>query len=165
PAARGVAGRVDAWAGFVMRAALEERLQSPALVLNDGEVRGAGVIAGAGLELMLTFGTGLGNAVFDGGALAPHQELSRGPVRWGLTYDEYVGEHERLRLGDAMWSRRIRRVVEALRPMYLWDRLYIGGGNSCRLYTSAVDKLVGEVVFVLNCSGIIGGVLVCSLRV
>jgi len=107
----------------------------------------------------------LGNAVFDGGALAPHQELSRGPVRWGLTYDEYVGEHERLRLGDAMWSRRIRRVVEALRPMYLWDRLYIGGGNSRRLTPQVVDKLGDDVVIVPNSAGIIGGVRVWSLQV
>jgi len=165
PRTRELPDLVEAWSGFDMRAALEEELQIPALVLNDAEVHGAGVIAGAGLELMLTFGTGLGNAVFDGGALAPHQELSRGPVRWGLTYDEYVGEHERLRLGDAMWSRRIRRVVEALRPMYMWDRLYIGGGNSRRLTPQVVDRLGDDVVIVPNSAGIIGGVRVWSLQV
>ncbi|UFU05720.1 ROK family protein [Ruania halotolerans] len=155
----------EAWAGFDMRATLERRLAVPVLVLNDAEVHGAGVIAGAGLELMLTFGTGLGNAVFDGGVLAPHQELSQGPVRWGLTYDEYVGEHERLRLGDAMWSRRIRRVVEALRPVYLWDRLYLGGGNSRRLTPQVVERLGDDVVIVPNSAGIIGGVRAWSLRV
>ena len=61
----------------------------------------------------MTLGTGLGNAVFDNGILAPHVEVSQGPVRWGLTYDDYIGEHERLRLGDAHWSRRVRRVVDA----------------------------------------------------
>jgi polyphosphate glucokinase len=155
---------VTAWSGFDMRAAISGELDLPALVLNDAEVHGAGVIAGAGLELMLTFGTGLGNAVFDGGMLAPHQELSQGPVRWGLTYDEYVGEHERLRLGDAQWSRRIRRVVDALRPVYLWDRLYIGGGNSRRLTPTVLEKLGDDVVIVPNSAGIIGGVRAWSLR-
>ncbi|MBZ2199575.1 ROK family protein [Occultella gossypii] len=155
---------VTAWSGFDMRAAISAELDLPALVLNDAEVHGAGVIAGAGLELMLTFGTGLGNAVFDGGMLAPHQELSQGPVRWGLTYDEYVGEHERLRLGDSQWSRRIRRVVDALRPVYLWDRLYIGGGNSRRLTPTVLEKLGDDVVIVPNSAGIIGGVRAWSLR-
>ncbi|CAM3613499.1 ROK family protein [Occultella aeris] len=155
---------VTAWSGFDMRAAISGEFDLPALVLNDAEVHGAGVIAGAGLELMLTFGTGLGNAVFDGGMLAPHQELSQGPVRWGLTYDEYVGEHERLRLGDSQWSRRIRRVVDALRPVYLWDRLYIGGGNSRRLTATVLEKLGDDVVIVPNSAGIIGGVRAWSLR-
>lgn len=154
---------VDAWSGFDMRRALEDRLGVPARVLNDAEVHGAGVIAGAGLELVLTFGTGLGNAMFDGGVLAPHLELSQGPVRWGLSYDEYIGEHERLRLGDAMWSRRVRRVVEVLRPVYLWDRIYLGGGNSRRIVPTVLARLGDDVVVVPNSAGIIGGVRVWSL--
>ena len=27
-------------------------------------------------------------------------EVSQGPIRWGLNYDDYIGEYERLRLGD-----------------------------------------------------------------
>ncbi|MFC4554380.1 ROK family protein [Georgenia faecalis] len=149
---------VEAWAGFDMRGALEQGLGMPALVLNDAEVHGAGVVAGAGLEMVLTLGTGLGNAVFDGGVLAPHAELSQATVRWGLTYDDYIGEHERLRLGDAMWSRRARRVVEALRPMYLWDRLYLGGGNSRRISPQVSTRLGDDVVIVPNSAGIVGGV-------
>ncbi|ACQ81354.1 ROK family protein [Beutenbergia cavernae DSM 12333] len=155
---------VDAWSGFDMASAVSRELGIPALVLNDAEVHGAGVVAGAGLELVLTFGTGLGNALFDGGALAPHLELSQGPVRWGLTYDGYVGEHERIRLGDAMWSRRIRRVVEALRPIFVWDRVYLGGGNSRRITPQTLDKLGDDVVVVPNSAGIIGGVRAWTLR-
>ncbi|HLS15220.1 MAG TPA: ROK family protein [Beutenbergiaceae bacterium] len=155
----------EEWAGFDMRGAVEDLFDAPALVLNDAEVHGAGVVAGAGLELMLTFGTGLGNALFDGGRLAPHAELSQSPVRWGLTYDEYIGEHERLRLGDSMWSRRVRRVVDALRPVYLWDRLYIGGGNSRRIVPAVVEKLGDDVVVVPNSAGIVGGVRAWSLQI
>lgn len=155
---------VEAWDGFPMRTALEDRLGVPALVLNDAEVAGAGAVTGIGLEMIVTLGTGLGNSVFDGGRLAPHVEISRGPITWGLTYDEYIGEHERLRLGDAHWSRRVRRVVESLRPMYLWDRLYLGGGNSRRITPGVLARLGDDVVVVPNSAGLVGGVRAWELR-
>lgn len=154
---------VTAWSGCDLRAAIGERLALPTLLLNDAEVHGAGVIAGAGLEMIVTLGTGLGNAIFDGGRLAPHAELSRGLARWGLTFDEYIGEHERLRLGDAMWSRRVRQVVESFRPVYLWDRLYLGGGNSRRITPQVLDRLGDDVVVVPNTAGIVGGVRAWTL--
>lgn len=163
PRTRVIPDLVEAWSGFDMRHAIEHRLKLPARVLNDAEVHGAGVIIGTGLELMLTFGTGLGNALYDGGVLAPHLELSQAQMRWGLSYDEYIGEHERLRLGDAMWSRRVRRVIDALRPVYLWDRVYVGGGNSRRLVPTVLGKLGDDVVVVPNSAGIVGGVRVWSL--
>ncbi|MDO5048723.1 MAG: ROK family protein [Actinomycetaceae bacterium] len=149
---------VAAWDHFDMRLAVGDRLGVPALVLNDAEVAGAGVITGTGLEMIITLGTGLGNSVFDAGRLAPHTEISQGPIRWGLTYDDYIGEHERLRLGDAHWSRRVRRVVASLRPMYMWDRLYIGGGNGVRITPTHRASLGEDVVIVPNDAGIRGGV-------
>jgi polyphosphate glucokinase len=155
---------VEAWSGFDMEAAVARTLGMPALVLNDAEVHGAGVVAGSGLELVLTVGTGLGSALFDGGALAPHLELSHAPVRWGTSYDTYIGEVERARLGDALWSRRVRRVVEGLRPVFLWDRLYLGGGNARRLTPQVLARLGDDVVVVPNSAGIVGGVRAWSLR-
>jgi polyphosphate glucokinase len=163
PRTKAVPDLVDAWGGFDMRRALVEALGLPTLVLNDAEVHGAGVVAGTGLELVLTFGTGLGNAMYDGGVLAPHLELSQAPVRWGLTYDEYIGEHERLRLGDAHWSRRVRRVVEALRPVVVWDRVYLGGGNGRRVVPAVLDRLGDDAVVVPNSAGIVGGVRAWNL--
>lgn len=149
---------VTQWDGFDMRAALRAALEVPAIVLNDAEVHGAGVVSGTGVELVLTFGTGLGSALFDGGRLSPHLELSRAPVRWGLSYDGYIGEPERRLLGDAVWSRRVRRVVEGLRPVFLWDRLYLGGGNGRRIVARVLDQLGDDVVVVPNSAGIAGGV-------
>lgn len=148
---------VGQWEGYDLQSALAAALDLPVLLLNDAEVHGAGVIAGAGLEMIITLGTGLGNAVFDGGRLAPHTEMSRAVARWGLSYDEYIGEHERLRLGDAMWSRRVRQVVDSLRPVYLWDRLYLGGGNARRVTPQLAARLGDEVVIVPNSAGIVGG--------
>jgi polyphosphate glucokinase len=158
PRSRPVPALVEEWTGFDARAAIVDRLGLPTLVLNDAEVHGAGVVTGAGLELVLTLGTGLGCALFDGGRLAPHLELSQAPVRWGLSYDTYVGDRERRRLGPAFWSRRVRRVVDALRPVFVWDRLYLGGGNARVVTPEIVAGLGDDVVVVPNTAGIVGGV-------
>jgi polyphosphate glucokinase len=177
-------GLVELWHGFHAEAAVAAAFDRPALVLNDAEVHGAGVVAGTGLELVLTFGTGLGCALFDGGRIAPHLELSHAPVRSGLTYDAYVGEHERRRLGSTSWSRRVRRVVEGLEPVFAWDRVYLGGGNSRNITAEVLAALQrlqspleppvppdadlgeqdpGRVVVVPNTAGIAGGVRAWSL--
>jgi polyphosphate glucokinase len=144
--------------------ALEKALAVPTLVLNDAEVHGAGVIAGQGLEVVMTLGTGLGCAIFDGGRLAPHLEMSQAPVRWGLSYDTYIGEHERRRLGDALWARRIARMVEGLRPVFMWDRLYLGGGNSRHITPTVVSRLGDDVVIVPNAAALVGGARAWQLQ-
>lgn len=159
---RGPRSRVDPklvakWHGFDARTALADALGVPTLVVNDAELHAAGVVAGQGLELVLTLGTGLGCAIFDGGRLAPHLELSQAPVRWGLSYDTYIGEHERRRLGDSFWSRRVVRVVDGLRPIFVWDRLYLGGGNARHLTASQVERLGDDTVIVPNTVALVGG--------
>lgn len=165
PRSRVLPSLSEQWTDFDMQAALTARLGYPALVLNDAEVHGAGVVAGAGLELVLTLGTGLGSALYDGGRLAPHLEWSRAPVKFGLDFDEYIGEPERARLGNAMWSRRVRKMVEALRPVFHWDRLYLGGGNSRLITATTLARLGDDVVIVPNQAGIVGGVRAWELVV
>ncbi|WP_407318955.1 ROK family protein [Isoptericola halotolerans] len=165
PRSRVVPELVTAWRSFDVRAALGDRLAMPTLVLNDAEVHGAGVIASSGVELVLTLGTGLGSALFDGGRLAPHLEWSRAPVRRGTTYDAYVGEPERRRLGDGLWSRRVVAVVEGLRPVFWWDRLYLGGGNARRITPSALERLGDDVVVVPNSAALVGGARAWDLLV
>jgi polyphosphate glucokinase len=151
------------WTGFDMEAALANNLEVPALVLNDAEMHGAGVIAGTGLELVLTFGTGLGSAMFDGGVPAPHLELSHAPFTRYDTIDEYIGEHERRALGDPIWSRRVRKVIAALRPVVRWDRLYVGGGNSRMITPATLARFEDDIVVVSNTAGISGGVRAWAL--
>ncbi|BDZ41172.1 polyphosphate glucokinase [Paraoerskovia sediminicola] len=157
PRSRVVPELLDAWSSFDVRAAVAARLGIPALVLNDAEVHAAGVVAGSGLELVLTLGTGLGSALFDGGRRAPHLEWSHAPIRRGTTYDAYIGEIERRRLGDGLWSRRVVTVVEGLRPVFRWDRLYVGGGNSRAITRNALDRLGDDVVVVPNSAALVGG--------
>ncbi len=152
-----------AWSGRDFAADLTSGLGYPVIVLNDAEVHGAGVVAGSGVELVLTLGTGLGSALFDGGRLAPHLELSHAPVRRGTTYDGWLGEHERRLVGDGAWSRRVGRAVEGLRPVVRWDRLYLGGGNARRIRPTVLAALGDDVVVVPNSAGIVGGVRAWTL--
>jgi polyphosphate glucokinase len=141
------------WKGFDARAEFERAFARPVLVLNDAEVHGAALVEGRGLELVLTLGTGLGSALFDGGRLAPHLELSHAPYSKARTYDDVLGELERRRLGDRRWSRRVLRIVDGLRPVFRWDRLYLGGGNAERLAVPMPD----DVRLVPNHAGVRGG--------
>ena len=153
-----------AWRSFDMQTALGDRLNLPTLVWNDADLHGAGVISGVGLEVVFTLGTGLGSALFDGGQLAPHLELSHASVRSGVWYDHWLGEAERRRVGTPLWNRRVRQLVERWRPVFLWDRVYIGGGNS-RLLTEATRRKLGDdVTVVSNSAALYGGVRVWQLH-
>ncbi|MDY5150865.1 ROK family protein, partial [Actinotignum timonense] len=60
---------------------MEDSFGVPSLVMNDAEVAAAGTVSGEGLELVLTFGTGLGSAVVDNGVFSPHMEFSHAPFK------------------------------------------------------------------------------------
>lgn len=154
----------EQWNGFDVQSAISARLGIPALVLNDAEVHGAGIITGTGYEVVITLGTGLGFAIFYGGKLAPHFELSHATVRRGTTYDTWIGEQERKRLGNIFWSRRIKQLVEELRPVFKWDRLYIGGGNARLIRPIDLERIGEDVVIVPNTAGVTGGVRAWSLE-
>jgi polyphosphate glucokinase len=155
---------LELWRGFDMQSAVSKYFNKPALVMNDAEVHAAGLISGSGLEVVMTLGTGLGFCMFDGGKLAPHFELSHAPVRRSTSYDTWIGEHERRRLGDMFWSRRIQSMVDDLRPVFWWDRLYIGGGNSRRIRPEILQTLGDDVVIVSNTAGILGGVRAWEIK-
>jgi polyphosphate glucokinase len=99
-------------------------------------------------------GTGMGYALFLDGSLAPHIELSQHPIKGGKTYDEYVGEKALEKVGAKRWNRRVRKIIEVLETVVMYDALYIGGGNS-RLIE---QPLPAKVRTVSNEAGITGGV-------
>lgn len=142
------------WAGFDLGQALAIRLSRPVRLLNDATVQGLGVIAGQGLECVITLGTGFGFALYQDGRLAPHLELSQHVVRKDHTYDAYVGAAALLRIGRKRWRRRVDRVLAQLRRVVNFDLLYIGGGNA-----SALDpEIPVDVRIIANETGITGGV-------
>jgi polyphosphate glucokinase len=145
---------VAAWTGFDVTAALTAAFHCPTKVVNDAEVQGSAVITGQGLEAVITLGTGVGFALFDHGRLVPHIELSHHPFRKGETYDQQLGEHARLRIGDEKWSVRVATMIDTLRPVFWFDKLYLGGGN-VRYVRSDLGE---DVVRIKNTAGILGGV-------
>ena len=142
------------WAGYDLAGTLQTRLGKPVRLLNDATVQGLGVIAGRGLECVITLGTGFGFALYQDGRLAPHLELSQHIARKSLTYDEYVGVAAVKAIGKRRWRRRVQRVIEQLRVLVNFDTLYIGGGDA-RLIDFEVPA---DVHIVSNEAGITGGV-------
>jgi polyphosphate glucokinase len=147
-----------AWYGFDMQSILQKRLKIPSLVLNDAELHAAAVIEGKGLETVLTFGTGLGSAIFSDGNLAPHLEISHATIRYGKSIDTWIGEQARRRMGNQLWSRRVKSLIQELYPMIIWDKLYIGGGNAQRISKSALKSFDYKVKIIPNSAGVTGGV-------
>lgn len=143
-----------AWHGFPLAAALSERLGAPARLANDATVQGLGVIAGRGLECVITLGTGMGFALFEHGRPAPHLELSQHPVRGNKTYDQYIGNAALRAVGRRRWNRRVRRAIDTINILTSCDTLYIGGGNSKNLQL----ELPASVRIVSNEAGITGGI-------
>lgn len=142
------------WRGFDLARALTRALERPVRVLNDAEVQAFAVIASRGIELVITLGTGVGSALFRDGELMPHLELSQHPVHGGKTYDEYLGERARKRVGTGKWNRRVRRVLGILETVFNYDRLYLGGGNAARINF----RLSHRAHIVENKAGLLGGI-------
>ena len=142
------------WFGFDLAGALSELLGAPVRVENDATVQGLGVISGAGLELVITLGTGFGWALYEDGRIAPHLEMSQHIARGRKTYDEYLGVAALRKIGRRRWNRRVARVLAQLRAVVIFDRLYVGGGDASKLDF----ELPGDIKVVPNQAGLTGGV-------
>ncbi len=143
----------EQWTGFPLEAVLSRKFRAPAKLLNDADVQGFAVISGTGLEFVMTLGTGYGSALFRDGEVMPHLELAHIPVRHGMTYNEYVGEAARKKIGNRHWNRRVARVIAIMETLFNYDRLLIGGGNARRL----TIKLPKNAHRVSNTAGLEGG--------
>ena len=142
------------WAGFDLDAALAKRLGKPVRSANDADVQGLAVIAGQGVEMIITLGTGFGAGLYLDGRLAPHLELAHHPFRKGETYDEQLGNAARKRVGNRKWSKRVKKAIRNLRVLTNFDHLYIGGGNAKKI----TIELEPDVTIVSNAAGIEGGI-------
>jgi len=144
----------DGWAGFDLARALTEALGKPVRVANDADVQGLAVIAGTGVEMIITLGTGFGTGLYLDGRLLPHLELAHHPFRKGDTYDAQLGNAARKRVGNRKWNRRVKKAIDNLRALTSFDRLYLGGGNARKIaFTPDPD-----VTIVGNEAGIEGGI-------
>jgi polyphosphate glucokinase len=141
------------WSGFHLADALTKKLGVPVRVANDADVQGFGVIAGDGVELVITLGTGFGSGLFMDGKLVPNLELGHHPFQKGKTYEELLGDAVRKKIGKKKWTKRLVRAIQTLEHLFNYDRLYLGGGNAERITV----KLPRNVKIVSNVAGLLGG--------
>lgn len=143
------------WHGFPFAKSLAERLTKPVRVANDADVQGFGSISGAGLEMVLTLGTGMGSALFVDGLLVPNLELAHHPFAEGRTYEQWLGQSSLEQLGETEWKQWLDRAITQIRHTFNFDTLYLGGGNARMLDPIAMPS---GVKVVQNIAGLLGGI-------
>ncbi len=122
------------WVGFDFTTAFGR----PVKLVNDAAMQALGGYDG-GRMLFLGLGTGLGSALVIEGHLHP-LELAHLPYRKKRSFEDYVGERGRLRLGEEKWRRRVIDVVERLRAATQVEQVLLGGGNAQHL-RAHLDRL------------------------
>jgi predicted NBD/HSP70 family sugar kinase len=115
------------WVGFNFEAAFGR----PVRVINDAAMQALGVYEG-GKMLFLGLGTGLGSALIVDGVIAA-LELGHLHYADGATYEDYLGDEGRRRLGNKKWRAQVESVVKDFRKALLPDYTVLGGGNVARL--------------------------------
>jgi polyphosphate glucokinase len=115
------------WVGFDFRKAFGR----PTRVINDAAMQAIGSYEG-GRMLFLGLGTGLGSALIVDGVVEP-MDLAHLNFKNGRTYEDYVGDRGRRRLGAKKWRRAVAEVVNQLRAALEADYVVIGGGNARKL--------------------------------
>jgi polyphosphate glucokinase len=119
------------------QAALTARLGQPVMLLNDADAAGvAEVRAGAGRDvagsvMLLTFGTGIGSALFIDGRLVPNTELGHmevGGEEGELRASARARSEQKLSWGE--WALRVNEYLAAIDRLFWPELIVIGGGVS-----------------------------------
>ncbi|MDX2254297.1 MAG: ROK family protein [Pseudanabaenaceae cyanobacterium bins.39] len=158
---RGAINLHPAWDGFPLAKVLQTKLGKPLCIANDADVQGYGAIAGRGVELTITLGTGFGSALFVDGRLLPNLELGQHLWQNNLTYEDWLGQSALEKMGIENWQQKLGEAIAALYKLFNFDHLYIGGGNARLLGQDWVIKLpsviASRLTIVSNDLGLLGG--------
>ncbi|MFM7537483.1 MAG: polyphosphate--glucose phosphotransferase [Acidimicrobiales bacterium] len=123
------------WVGLDAAARFAGALERPVRVMNDADAAGVAEMrfgAGRGHDgvvVMLTFGTGIGSAVFHRGVLVPNTEL--GHLELGGRDAEASASgtaRDRDGLSWEAWAARVERYLRHVDSL-LWPDLFIVGGG------------------------------------
>ena len=167
------AANVDnSWIGTDADALFEKATDCPVHMMNDADAAGIAEMAfGAGKDrsgvvFMLTFGTGIGSAVFVNGELLPNTELGhieldgREVEPWAS--DKARKDHD---LSWKKWAKRVNSYLEYLEMLFSPD-LFIFGGGASKKMEKYEDHLHASVPVVpaelLNEAGIVGAAYAVS---
>lgn len=129
------------WVGFDFRKAFGR----PILLMNDAAMQALGSYRG-GRMLFLGLGTGLGSTLIVDGTVAP-MELAHLPYKGGRSYEDYLGDAGRRRLGGKKWRRAVASVVEQLSKALEADYVVLGGGNARKLKKLPKNSRLGNNEF------------------
>jgi polyphosphate glucokinase len=122
------------WIGTNGETLASEALGRPVLMLNDADAAGIAEMrfgSGRGCTgsvIMLTFGTGIGTALFTGGKLFANTELGHLELR-GMDAEKWASAHTRTVAGLDFpgWVARVNEYLAALYQL-LWPDVFILGG-------------------------------------
>lgn len=167
----------DAWIGTDAEALFSDVCGSAVVVLNDADAAGiAEMTFGAGKKrdgtvLLLTFGTGIGSALFTNGELVPNTEF--GHVKFDKRIAEHVAADSARSRDHLSWERWAERRVQPVLEMYEFllrpDLIIVGGGVSkphkWERYGHLLDTKAEIVPAELgNEAGIVGAALAARKR-
>ena len=169
------AANIDAsWIGADARQLLEAATGSPVWVLNDAdaaglaEVRFGAARGNGGVVLILTFGTGIGSALFNKRKLVPNTELGQLEFH-GMLAEHYAAgrlvEHDGMSLQQ--WVARVSEYLAHVVDLFSPSLIVFGGGISKRFeeFGSSIDVGVPVVPAELrNDAGIVGAALATEER-
>jgi polyphosphate glucokinase len=167
---RTAANMDPAWVGLDAASLFAQAAGNPVQVLNDADAAGmAEMTFGAGVGekgtvLMLTFGTGIGSALFTQGILVPNTEFGHVEIR-GEDAEKRASERAK-ELHDLSWGKWAGRVDEYLHHIeaVLWPSLFIVGGGVSKQADKWVPRLTGIRARIipaamLNDAGIVGAAM------
>ena len=132
------AANVDSsWIGTNGQSLLEAKTGCPVLLLNDADAAGLAEMAfGAGKDrkgvvILLTFGTGIGSAIFTEGVLLPNSEFGHMEIR-GKDAEHRSADRIRTEkhLSWAKWAKRVNEFLARMELLFSPDLFIIGGGVS-----------------------------------
>jgi predicted NBD/HSP70 family sugar kinase len=148
-AGRVVSDPVNLGSGWV-RFDFERAFGKPTKLVNDAAMQALGSYEGGGTMLFLGLGTGLGSALVVGGKVEP-MELGHLPFR-KATFEDYVGQRGRRRLGNKKWREAVMDTIAALTSALEPDYVVLGGGN-----TKELGELPPGVRLGANDNAFVGG--------
>src|SRR5215472_13768226 len=168
------AANVDrGWIGTNAAALFGKAIGTDVAVLNDADAAGeAEMTFGAGkgergTVLMLTFGTGIGSALFTGGLLVPNTEFGHIEIR-GKDAESRASERGKLEHGWGWkdWAQRVDEYLQHMEALLSPDLVIVGGGVSKEsdkwvpLLTGIRAKVVTAALH--NDAGIVGAAMAAS---
>jgi polyphosphate glucokinase len=127
------------WLGVEGAALLTERLGRPAVFLNDADAAGLAEMkwgAGrgvSGIVIMITFGTGIGSAVFMDGELLPNTEFGHLELK-GMDAEDWASARVRTeqKLDWPAWIERVNAYLDYMHALFWPDVFILGGAVSER---------------------------------